>query len=234
MDVPRRGLRAGRFWIGVDPWPVRRGEAGERPLHRGGVGNFCGRRRSAGAGCGCSFGSRHPAGGSRGWGFRPRRYCRHRRHLRLRRRDIQLLSLCRRRPGGAACRRVRLACRARGALARGGGGNRHQFAVPDQGGEAGQTFGDFLDEADDQRNQRRDEPPALVLGAPRIRALAEPVAQVGEAVCRGGGWRIVHTVWLLQLMERGQGKNDVFRYFFLPHNAEFKNASQGHPGDFAA
>jgi hypothetical protein len=67
------------------------------------------------------------------------------------------------------------------------------FAVPDQVGEAGETFGDVPKHGDDQRHQRRQEP-ALVAGVARIRAVAEPEAQLGQTLGRGAGRGVVHTV----------------------------------------
>jgi hypothetical protein len=63
---------------------------------------------------------------------------------------------------GAAGRFDPLAGRATAAaLARGAGWRRRDFALPHEGGEVGEMFHDFADPGDNQRDQRRRQPPAI-------------------------------------------------------------------------
>jgi hypothetical protein len=92
------------------------------------------------------------------------------------------------------------------AFLRGALGLQIEFAFPQEGGEAFQSFGDVPDEGDDHGDQRRREPGALT-AAPRLRPLAELLAQVGEAVCRGGVRSFDHVVTLVWIGVGGQGGN---------------------------
>jgi hypothetical protein len=79
------------------------------------------------------------------------------------------------RAGRAVAAPLGWALRVAGFAARGA------LAVPELGGEVGESFDELLDQGQDPRDQRRREPPCF--GDSRRHVLAELLEQSGEAVC---------------------------------------------------
>ncbi len=187
MDVPRRGLFPGRF--------------GSRRCERRGFRRRASRRRFGPPGHGGGWPPGPPRAGGR---------CREFRYVG----DFPQGPVSRRGGVMGFGPRGRPAGPARSALARGAGRLQVEFAFPEQGRESRQSLGDVPEPSGDQRHQRPHQPPSLAEAAARILGDAEPLAQVGEAVCRGGEWRIFHVIMLVWLGVGGQGESVAGRFGF--------------------